>query len=61
MRWQVIDKKPSKTNTGRFQFDVDHEYHVKLNRMTPKPQYADKWRGGPVMPRGPTEPHTPLS
>ena len=53
MRWQVIDKKPSKTNTGRFQFYVDHEYHVKLNQMTPKPQYADKWRGGPVMPRRP--------
>ncbi|MEK6671953.1 MAG: molybdopterin-dependent oxidoreductase [Nitrospirota bacterium] len=51
MRWQVIDKKPSKTNTGRFQFYVDHEYHIKLNQMTPKPQYTDKWKGGPVMPR----------
>ncbi|MBI1864425.1 MAG: hypothetical protein HYR98_01595 [Nitrospirae bacterium] len=53
MRWQVIDKKPSKTNTGRFQFYVDHEYHIKLNQMTPKPQYTDKWKGGPIMPRKP--------
>ena len=53
MRWQVIDKKPSKTNTGRFQFYVDHEYHIKLNQMTPKPQYTDKWRGGPISPRRP--------
>jgi len=53
MRWQVIDKKPAKTNTGRFQFYVDHEYHIKLDQMTPKPQYTDKWRGGPQSPKKP--------
>lgn len=53
MIWQVRDKKPSKTNTGRFQFYVDHEYYIKLDQMTPKPQYTDKWRGGPQSPRRP--------
>ena len=58
LRWQAIDKMPgpmkkNKTNTGRFQFYVDHEYHIKLNQMTPKPQYTDKWRGGPQTPRRP--------
>ena len=53
MRWQVIEKKPSKTNTGRFQFYVDHEYYIKLDAMTPKPQYTDRWRGGPQSPRRP--------
>ncbi len=58
LRWQAIDKMPgpmkkNKTNTGRFQFYVDHEYHIKLNQMTPKPQYTDKWRGGPQSPKRP--------
>lgn len=58
LRWQAIDKMPGpmkkqKTNTGRFQFYVDHEYHIKLDQMTPKPQYTDKWRGGPQSPRKP--------
>ena len=51
--WQVINKKPGGTNTGRFQFYVDHEYHIKLDQMTPKPQYTDRWRGGPQMPKKP--------
>lgn len=50
MTWQVINKKPSKTNTGRFQFYVDHEYHIEFNQMTPKPQYTESFRGGPLKP-----------
>ncbi len=53
MTWQVINKKPSGTNTGRYQFYVDHEYHIKLDQTTPKPQYTDTWRGGPQSPRRP--------
>ena len=58
LRWQVIDKKPcgtkkEPTGTGRFQFYVDHEYYIKLNQMTPKPQYTKSWRGGVLKPMRP--------
>lgn len=53
LTYQVINKKPARTNTGRFQFYVDHEYHIKLDAATPKPQYTEKWRGGPQSPRKP--------
>lgn len=53
LRYQVVDKKPAKTNTGRFQFYVDHDYYLKFAMATPRPQYTDKWRGGPQSPRRP--------
>ena len=51
--WQGVNKIPNNTNSGRFQFYIDHEYFLALNQMTPKPQYTEKWRGGPQIPRKP--------
>ncbi len=51
--WQGVYKMPLKTNTGRFQAYIDHEYFLQLNMMTPQPQYTEKWRGGPQIPNKP--------
>lgn len=59
--WQGVHKMPLKTNTGRFQFYMDHEYWLALNQMTPQPQYTDKWKGGPVKPRRPDGTAYPFS
>ena len=59
--WQGIDKKPLGTNTGRFQFYIDHEYYLQLDQMTPKPQYTDKWKGGVLKPRRPDGTEYPFS
>ena len=54
----VSEKKPIPTNTGRFQFYVDHDWYLKLNMAVPKPQYSGGDLGPKKFPFVMNYPHT---
>jgi len=54
----VAKKKPLKTNTGRFQFYIDHDWYIKFNGTVPKPQYSGGDLGPKKFPFVMNYPHT---
>jgi len=54
----VAEKTPIPTNTGRFQFYVDHDWYLKLNMAVPKPQYSGGDLGPKKFPFVMDYPHT---
>lgn len=54
----VAKKQPLGTNSGRFQFYIDHDWYLQLNAAIPKPQYSGGDLGPKKFPFVMDYPHT---
>ena len=54
----VAKKQPMESNSGRFQFYIDHDWYLQLNAAVPKPQYPGGDLGPKKFPFVMDYPHT---